>query len=486
MAHLVAPPARRPWRPPAPAHAQARVPRVAVVLVACLALYAAFGKGFAYAGYPPVFVGEVLLAIVLLATVRARTAVPRSAPAVLAAALAGLALAQATVDRLVGADPLLETLRGLAPIYYCAFAFGVYALLREHERRVGRPAALAGVERALARLAPVVLVPLLVLAVLLVVAPQGLLHWPGSGAPALLTKSTDIAVTLVLLLPVLAGSRRPGSPASSVVSASPSHAPGRTAAGRSAGTLAWARSLGRYRLLLGLWFLTAVLVTFRSRGALAGLVVGLLAARPQPVRVLRAVFVTVALLLALYASGISLQVANREVSARAAVDSVVSMLGGPSDDQLSSNYVGTKEWRTEWWGDIWHDVVTQRHVLHGTGWGDNQAVRYGVVSEDEADDLRVLRLPHNVFFSLAGRAGVVTAVGFLAVLALTVAHAFRSPAAATRSPAVEGARGAVAAAAVVALSDIYLESPQGAILVWSLVGFLWWATARGLSRGGEP
>jgi hypothetical protein len=32
-----------------------------------LVLYLAFGKGFAYAGIPPVFVGEVLLVVVLVA-----------------------------------------------------------------------------------------------------------------------------------------------------------------------------------------------------------------------------------------------------------------------------------------------------------------------------------------------------------------------------------------------------------------------------------
>ena len=43
-------------------------------------------------------------------------------------------------------------------------------------------------------------------------------------------------------------------------------------------------------------------------------------------------------------------------------------------------------------------------VLHGRGWGDNLALRHGVTPALAADDPRVLRLPHNIFFSLVGRA----------------------------------------------------------------------------------
>src|SRR5689334_51932 len=40
----------------------------------CLAMYALLGKGFAYAGFPPVFVGEILLLVAGVSFLAARTA----------------------------------------------------------------------------------------------------------------------------------------------------------------------------------------------------------------------------------------------------------------------------------------------------------------------------------------------------------------------------------------------------------------------------
>ncbi len=86
-------------------------------------LYLAFGKGFAYAGWPPVFVGEVLLLVVAVAALRSTMVVPRHPAALMTVVLGALALVQAAIDRLHPAEPLVETIRGLAPIYYGVFAF---------------------------------------------------------------------------------------------------------------------------------------------------------------------------------------------------------------------------------------------------------------------------------------------------------------------------------------------------------------------------
>ena len=423
------------------------------VLFGGLVLYLAFGKGFAYAGIPPVFVGEILLAVVIGGALRSAAPVARNAAALLVAATAGLAAVQLTVDRFVSADSVVESLRGVTPISYVAFAFGVFALLRRLEGRIGRHAALDYIESAFDRVAPFVTVVVFGLATLLVTNPRWLPTWPVSGAPMLSSKSTDLAVALTILLPVL---------------------------------VAAARHAGRAtpRLLLALWLATTILVAFRSRGALLGLLVGGLAVQPHPARALKALFAGAVVVTALYATNLSFDVAGREVSFAAAVDSTTSLLGNPSPDEIQGNYLGTKKWRSEWWNAIWDDVTSEPMLLHGHGWGDNLAVRYGVVAPEAESDPRVLRAPHNIFFSLAGRAGLLVAVGFMTVFVYTVAPTFRAGNLSSRSPALQAARGGVVAAMVTALTDVYLESPQGAILFWSLAGLLWWGCS--VPLGDEP
>jgi O-antigen ligase/polysaccharide polymerase Wzy-like membrane protein len=433
--------------PPATRAVDRAPPGTLRLLFAGLVLYAAFGKGFAYAGVPPLFVGEALLAVVLVGAWRSSMALPRHPAALVTAALAGIAAVQLALDLSVGRVPLLETLRGLAPVYYCAYAFGLYALLRAWESRVGPEHVVGSIDRALVRVAPAVVAVHVVLAALLLLEPTGLPTWPTSGVQVLLTKSGDVAVALVLLAPVVA------------------------------------RRVGPGRLVLGAgWCTAALLVSFRSRGALLALAVGLVVAWPHAVRIAKLAFVAVTVVLLLYVTGLTVEVGGREISYEGVGDAAASMLGGKPEGDIGSNYVDTTNWRADWWRSIWDDVTSRRMVLHGTGWGDNLAVRYGVVPPISADDPRVLRLPHSIFFSLAGRAGLLVAVAFLAVPVLTVAATGR-----LRRPRddlgdlvglVRGARGAIAAAVTTGLADVYLESPQGGILLWSLVGFLWWATAR--------
>ncbi|MDD9350586.1 hypothetical protein, partial [Mumia sp.] len=300
-----------------------------------LVLYAALGKGFAYAGWPPVFVGELLLVLVLVSAARSSALLPRTAPAAVTALLVGMAAVQFAIDRLSGTVPLLETVRGLAPVYYSGFAFGIYALLRDWEARTSRSHVEDTVGEVVARAAPVVAPVLLGLAALLLVEPGWLPTWPGSGVPMLLTKPGDIAVTLVLLVSVLR-SPRPGT--SVLVPRAPT---------------------------IVMLSVTALLVIGRSRGALLTLIVGLLVARPRPDRIIKGILAGVTLLLALYVSGLRIEVAHRELSYAAAMDAVASLAGTEPSDEIQGNYVGTRNWRTEWWEAIWADATGDRLVLHG-------------------------------------------------------------------------------------------------------------------------
>lgn len=419
-----------------------------------LVLYASFGKGFAYAGWPPLFVGEVLLLLVLAAAVRPWMSFPRNLPALFTAFLVALAAGQLVLDRLISDVPLLESLRGIAPIYYAGYAFGLYALLRAYEERAGRQAVAATVEQAMVRAAPWAIGVLTLLAAFLVVEPPGLPTWPVSGVAMLLTKPWDIAVGLVLFVPAVLSSRVAG------------------------------RRVGHSVPLVALWFGAALLVAFRSRGALLALLLGLVVMRPHAARLMKGLMVALVVGLVLYTSGLTIQVRSREISYDAIGDAVASMLWSGTEDDVGNTYVGTTTWRADWWGGIWADVRAETMLLHGYGWGDNLAVRYGIKRSLPGDE-PALRMPHSIFFSLAGRAGVVMAVGFLLVPVLTISSTFRRRAPCPAPTTMQAARGALLAGIVSGLVDVYLEAPQGGILFWGLLGYLWWAVAKPIEPTGR-
>lgn len=439
-------------------------PPALTTLGVCLALYLGLGKGFSHFGVPPVFIGEVLLLTMVAASLRPTMRIPTTLPAVLIYACLLLGVAQLSVDvtRQDGA-PVLESLRGFAVLYYALFSLVTYALLRRHEATVGVGTVLDLVDRWLRRSAAVVVPVLAVLALrYLFDLPAAILHffaeeralptWP-SGALVIQTKPADIAVALVVFMPVVFKDFR------------------RT-------------DRSNYRLvLLTLWVLAALLVTARSRGALLAFAAGGLVVFQHQLRtVARIAMGTGLIVLILFVSGARVQVGPRELSFDGLVSSVAS-LTEESDGSDSTNAVETAQWRSAWWSDIWADVEDNRMVLHGRGWGDNLALRFGVVQAEDADDPLVLRLPHNIFFSLAGRAGLLTAVTFIAVIIISIASTRRSQLGhAADRPSVRAARGALAAALAAGLTDVYLESPQGAIVLWTACGFLWWATAS--ARGG--
>jgi hypothetical protein len=415
------------------------------VLFACFVLYLAFGKGFAYAGWPPVYVGEVLLAVALVAALERRPVLPHGVAPAVTALLVGIAIAQAAIDRLHSAVPLVETVRGLAPVYYALFAFAVYSLVRDIERRVGRADAAAAIHRGAAVAVPVVMLGLILVTAAAARWGSAVPRWPGSGGPLLVPKAGDPAVALVVVAPVLLGSD----------------------------TLRAKPALRNVMLLL--WVVVGVVLAFRSRGAMLALLVGLLLVRPHVVRLVKLLLAGLAVVLLLYVTGLRLDLGEREVSYDALVTSVASLGGSATNEELGSSYLGTRNWRADWWESIWADVRDEQMVFHGRGWGDNLALRHGITPSVPPDEERVLRLPHNLFLSLAGRAGLMMAIGFIAVPVLTIARTFSgsSPAPLT----VQAARGGIAAALTTGMADVYIESPQGGIVIWVLIGYLWWATA---------
>ena len=144
--------------------------------------------------------------------------------------------------------------------------------------------------------------------------------------------------------------------------------------------------------------------------------------------------------------------------------------------------VPISSWRTTWWKAILDDAWQHRWWLRGPGWGTNLATKYLVEQPSSAQQLFVaLRLPHNFVIGLVGRVGFVLAALFVAVpsLALVSTRPSRLPSSLRDHPLRKAVHAGLIAQIAVGLTDVYLESPQGAIVFWMLCGALWWwATPR--------
>ena len=93
---------------------------------------------------------------------------------------------------------------------------------------------------------------------------------------------------------------------------------------------------------------------------------------------------------------------------------------------------------------------------------------------DALSDPLALRYPHNIFFSIEGRAGLASAIIFVLIGVGSILKSFRLSLSGDDVRVLQSARGLVACALTVAMTDVYLESPQGLILYWSAIGVLWW------------
>ncbi len=162
---------------------------------------------------------------------------------------------------------------------------------------------------------------------------------------------------------------------------------------------------------------------------------------------------------------------GREISAQQIVDNFVSIFASGDND---GGLEGTKEWRLNWWGDIINYTFRGPYFWTGKGYGVNLAVDDGyAVGEGEA-----LRSPHNSHMNYLARSGVpgfvlwciflVVHLGRLLVIAITERN--RHPWAARYATWLLAYSGAFL---VNGSFDLMLESPFAAIWFWSLTGFSW-------------
>jgi O-antigen ligase len=410
--------------------------RYLLLLVGVLAGYAMIGKGFAYLGFPPVYMGEIALlagAVIFLWT---------GCFVATLATLPGLLLAVLLIWVLLRTLPFVgvygfDALRDSVVVTYGGFAFIVVALLLDDARRINT---IVSYYRAfLSIYVPTIPFLFAFNHFLADYVP----HVPGTTVRLIWLGPSEVAVHLagaavfalamfrrISLLWVLCGS-------ATVVM---------TGALTRGGMLAFGLPVVFAALVLGRW---RMLVTV--------LVAGL------------AIFV------AAYSVETSLteyhearSSTERSLSTRQIVDNVASIFG-----RAGQQTEGTKTWRLQWWNILINDTLFGPNFWTGRGFGLNLAAadHFG-----DKQNERPLRSPHSVHMTILARAGVPGLALWGAVLASWLGMLMRAMWTARRRRDTEWAGLFLFIACYVtsiiinATFDTTIDGPMQGVWFWCLFG----------------
>ena len=160
---------------------------------------------------------------------------------------------------------------------------------------------------------------------------------------------------------------------------------------------------------------------------------------------------------------------DREISVEQMTDNVVSTF----DKSGSSTLDETKSWRLDWWTKIVNYSMTPRYIMTGKGYGINLATDDGFqVREDKS-----LRSPHNAHLNVLARSGVPGFLLWLLVHGTWFLSMLRGAFAAKRKNLYQW-HGIFCflmcywiALNANASFDVFLEGPMGGIWLWSVMGF---------------
>jgi hypothetical protein len=410
-----------------------------ILLSGVLLGYAMIGKGFAYLGLPPLFIGEIALSTGLVVVLRTGCLIAALAT------LPSLVLAATMIWVLLRTLPYVgvygfDALRDSVVITYGGFAFVIIALLLEDGRRVNSMLRSFGAFSSIYGLT----IPFLY--ALSRYMADYVPNWPGYNVPILQLRSGEIAVHLTgAAVFVLVGFRKVSSLWILFVLASMM-----MASVSSRGAL----------LAFVLPFIFAMLVLGKVRQLALALVVGLV------------IFATAYAVETAFTDYREARTSSeRSLSARQIVDNVASIAG-----QGEQQTEGTKTWRLEWWNIILANTVFGPNFWTGRGFGLNLADADGFQDGDHPN-LPALRSPHNVHMTVLARAGVPGAALWLALLTSWFAMMLQAMLTARRRGQTEWAglflfASCYAASFVInATFDVALEGPMQGIWFWCLVGF---------------
>lgn len=404
------------------------------VLALGFAGYVVFGKSFAYLGMPPIFMGEMLFALGLLAFLASgcATTLLTTVPAISAALLMAWVLLRTLQG--VGAYGV-DALRDGAVALYAGFAFIVAALLVERPARIAQIVAYFRVHARV--LIPIAIVFYLIARFFSASIPK----LPGQNVEIISVRSGELAAHLCgALVLVLVGLCKVS----------------RTWLAVALGAALLVASQSRGGMLSLLLPLVLAMILTGQAGRLATIAAGL----------------TIVMLVA-YAVDfeIDLPRGERPISAAAVVENLAS-IAGSSD---ANNLDGTKQWRLGWWQAIRDYTVHGPYFWTGKGFGINLAEADGFVVGLERGG-PTLRSPHSVHMTYLGRGGVpglalwLLTIGSWSLAMLRAAHL------AWRRGDLDWARYFVfllcyvASIVIDASFDVALEGPMLGIPFWILFG----------------
>lgn len=413
--------------------------RFLLLLAIVLAGYAIGGRGFAYIGLPPIFIGELTL---LVGAIAFFTTTGWAQPLRVGAALPLLAFASIGLVRTVPFIGVyaVDAVRDAALWGYGAFGFILAALL------AGAPGRLARLVRWYDRFART----------FLVVVPGVFCfyrfcrpidpNWPWIDTPIIQCKEGDLMVHLsgILAFWVAGLGKRPGWP--------------------------WAILMAVNVAMLGV-------VDRAGMVSFAGVAAVCMFARPMSGAPWRIAGAMVAALLVLAVTGISIPVPGgkgREISFEQVMTNVASVGGDSGQDGLDS----TKEWRVEWWKDIYNYTFQGRYFWTGKGFGVSLADDDGYQVGD-----KTLRSPHNVHMTVLARMGVPGLLTWATLQATWLFAILQSYNQARRDGDDRWCSlflwiGAFFVGFIINGSfDVFIEGPMGGIWYWTLwgagIGALW-------------
>ena len=408
----------------------------AVILVG----YAVAGRGFAYVGEKPVFIGDVMLLIGTIALLTRAQGV-RLHPLHGLIALFMLLGALRTFPYVTAYK--VNAIRDGALWGYCMFALVLSAFIRiEHIRWV-----ISRYRR---------FVPWLV-AWIPVAAVISITHsspaWPSSGIPFVDFKGGDMGVHLTVaasfVLLGLYSFERPR------------------------------RGLRSETVFWGLWFVAAAPVVAMSRSSILSIGFGVAAAivLRRSVRVITFALTAAAVLLTIVVFQVSVPVGGGQyLSTTNLMQNVVSIVSNKQDQGAPGgshqNLNGSKEFRLRWWTKIVDYTVHGPYFWKGKGFGLNLADSDGF----QLDSRHTLRAPHNSHLTVLARMGVPGLVAWillqLGFAATMLTWAVRARRLGARLWSMFDAWLFVGWLAIMIDTsfDPYLEGPQGAIWLWSIVG----------------
>jgi len=221
------------------------------------------------------------------------------------------------------------------------------------------------------------------------------------------------------------------------------------------------------------WLLTFAVVSATNRGgtlaALTAILIVALTTRGRIARQLAgAGLLAILILTVLISTDVSLYLGNgRSVSASQIVANVKSVAGGSNDESLD----GTRRWRLDWWNDIISYTVHGPYFWTGKGFGINLAEDDGYA----VDKSGALRSPHNAHMSVLARAGVpgltiwvLLQLAFAATV-LRARHLARESGDGRRARLLLWILAYWIAILLNASFDVYLEGPPGGFWYWSLL-----------------